>query len=427
VPSPADYQMIVEKPGFATVIRDVTLAPGETLDNIGIVLSPADGQVEGKVVSSDGTALGGISIVATDGSYTVETVSYTEGDVGGFVLRNLAAPGRFTVTASAPGYVSESQSVVLEPSQTTGTPLSMRLVPATGRIEGFVFLENAATGDVVVSISGGDVEQTTRPISSSGVPAGQYIFQGLPAPATYTLAFSGAGALPQVRVVVVDSSVNQGTTVVPTVDLRVSNRRLSGTVFELTTPLSGAEVTLTNGTTVLRTVSADELSSAGAAGGGRGSFAFSNVAPGAYTLAATRVGSTDTVVLVTIEAGVAPAFVSLRLAPQASIIGRVANGQECALVARLFLFENFGTKWEQEVPVVPIPDDPETPADESKLGGYEFSAVDAPQEFLIAITTRNSDVALGTTSESSVPSTVVSAPSIDLGATQCAPSGGRTP
>ena len=415
VPSPADYQMIVEKPGFATVIRDVTLAPGETLDNIGIVLSPADGQVDGKVVSSDGTALGGISIVATDGSYTVETVSYTEGDVGGFVLRNLASPGRFTVTASAPGYVSESQSVVLEPSQTTGTPLSMRLVPANGRIEGFVFLENAATGDVVVSISGGDVEQTTRPISSSGAPAGQYIFQGLPAPATYTLVFSGGGALPQVRVVAVDSSANQGTTVVPTVDLRVSNRRLSGTVFEFETPLSGAEVTLTDGTTVLRTVSADELYSAGAAdGGGRGSFAFSNVAPGAYTLTATRVGSTDTVVLVTIEAGLDPAAVSLRLAPQASITGTVTNGQGCALVARLFLFENFGSEWEQEVLV------------NAQTGEYEFTAVDAPQDFLIAISTTNSDVALGTTSASSEPSSEVSAPSVNLGTSRCAPSSRAT-
>ena len=415
VPSPADYQMIVEKPGFATVARDVTLAPGETLDNIGIVLTPADGRVEGKVVSSDGTALGGISIAATDGSYTVETVSYTEGDVGGFVLRNLATPGRFTVTASAPGYVSESQSVVLEPDQTIGTSLSMRLVPSTGRIEGFVFLENAASGDVEVSISGGDVEQTTRPISASGVPAGQYIFQGLPAPATYTLAFSGGGTLPQVRVVTIDSSVNQGTTVVPKVDLRVSNRRLSGTVYELETPLSGADVTLTDGTTVLRTVSADESTAPGAVDGGLGSFAFSDVPPGVYTLTATRVGSTDTVVLVTVEAGVDLKEVDLRLAPQASISGTVANGQDCTLVARLFLFENFGNEWEQEVPV-----DPQT-------GAYKFVAVEAPQDYLIAISTTNSDVALGTTSASSIPSSDVSAPSIDLSATLCASSGGQTP
>jgi hypothetical protein len=414
VPSPADYQMIVEKPGFATVTRDVTLAPGETLDNIGIVMTPADGRVEGRVVSSDGTALGGISIVATDGSYTVETVSYTEGDVGGFVLRNLSSPGRFTVTASAPGYVSESQSVVLEPSQTIGTPLSMQLVPNTGRIEGFVTREAVPTGDVVVTISGGDVEQTTRPISASGVAAGQYLFQGLPAPATYTLTFSGGGSLPQVRVAVIDPFVNQGITVVPTVDLRVSNRRLSGTVYELETPLSGADVTLTNGTTVWRTVSADESTSPEAADGGLGSFAFSGVPPDVYTLTATRVGSTDTVVLVTVEAGIDLAPVILRLAPQASITGTVTNGEECALVARLFLFENFGKEWEQEVDV------------DLQTGSYRFVAVEAPQDYLIAISTTNSDSALGTTSASSIPSLDVSVPLIDLGATLCAPSGGGT-
>jgi len=268
---------------------------------------------------------------------------------------------------------------------------------------------------VVVTISGGDVEQTTRPISASGVPAGQYVFQGLPAPATYTLAFSGGGTLPQVRVVTIDSSVNQGTTVVPKVDLRVSNRRLSGTVYELETPLSGADVTLTDGTTVLRTVSADESTAPGAADGGAGSFAFSDVPPGVYTLTATRVGSTDTVVLVTVEAGVDLKEVDLRVAPQASINGTVANGQDCTLVARLFLFENFGNKWEQEVPV------------DSQTGAYKFVAVEAPQDYLIAISTTNSDLALGTTSASSIPSSDVSAPSIDLSAILCASSGGGTP
>jgi len=413
VPSPADYQMIVEKPGFATVTRDVTLAPGETLDNIGIVLTPADGRVVGTVVSSDGTALGGISIVATDGSYTVETVSYTEGDVGGFVLRNLSSPGRFTVTASAPGYVSESQSVVLEPDQTVGTPLSMRLIPSTGRIEGFVFLEGAASGDVVVSISGGDVEQTTRPISASGVPAGQYIFQGLPAPATYTLAFSGGGAQAQVRVVTVDSSVNQGTTVVPAVDLRVSNRSVTGTVFEVDTPLAGADVTLTDGTIRLETLSADEKFPADGDAGGRGEFAFSNVPPGVYTLTASRTGSSDSVVLVTVEAGVPVIPAELRLAAQARINGQVQNNVDgCSLIARLFLLDNFGGEWEQEVLV--------------RNGTYEFLAVEAPQDFLISVSRANSEKILGTTQASSRPSVVVTALPINV-VDECGSSGGGAP
>ncbi len=67
-----------------------------------------------------------------------------------------------------------------------------------------------------------------------------------------------------------------------------------------------------------------------------------------------------------------------------------------------------------------VPVDPQT-------GAYRFVAVEAPQDYLIAISTTNSDVALGTTSASSIPSSDVSAPSIDLSATLCASSGGGTP
>ena len=60
----------------------------------------ADGQVTGQVIGPDGP-LGGVTITATDGQFSIETVTYTDGAVGAFTLRNLSAPGRYTVPAEA--------------------------------------------------------------------------------------------------------------------------------------------------------------------------------------------------------------------------------------------------------------------------------------------------------------------------------------
>ena len=64
IPSPADLEMIVEKPGFAPVRRKVTLQPGDQPGDISIQLPPAEGQVTGRVVGTNGP-LGGVTITAT--------------------------------------------------------------------------------------------------------------------------------------------------------------------------------------------------------------------------------------------------------------------------------------------------------------------------------------------------------------------------
>ena len=47
VPSPATYQLIVDKEGFATEVRDVVLGAAQDLDGIEIVLREGDGVVSG--------------------------------------------------------------------------------------------------------------------------------------------------------------------------------------------------------------------------------------------------------------------------------------------------------------------------------------------------------------------------------------------
>ena len=409
IPSPADLEMIVEKPGFATTTRKVTLQPGGELGDISIQLTPADGQVTGSVFGPDGP-LGGVEISATDGQYTIDTVTYTDGAVGTFTLRNLSAPGRYTVTAVADGFVPETQTVVLEANQTLVTMPALVLTPATGVIEGSVFLESAATGeirpsgDVTITLTGGpDLEQTVRSFSGAGGLAGTYRFDGLPSPGTYTLTFAGGGAIPQVRVVDLDPFAGGSTATVGSVELRLEERRVEGVVSEDGGGgrVAGATVTLSDGAETRTLISADDP---------LGAFAFDDVPPGAYTLRAERAGAFATIVPIAVEPGVPISSIELRLAKQASLSGTIVTGGPCDVVVRLFPFGQFDSE----------PVDSVVPSN----GQYEFLAVDAPAGYLVAVYTPSATEPLATTSVTSTPSTDETIPTIDVSAA-CASLGSR--
>ena len=401
IPSPADLEMIVSKPGFATATRKVTLQPGGELGDISVQLTPADGQVTGSVFGPDGP-LGGVEISATDGQYTVNTVTYTDGAVGTFTLRNLAAPGRYTVTAEADGYVPETQTVVLEANQTLVTMPALVLTPATGVIEGSVFLESAATGaiepsgDVTITLTGGpDLEQTIRSFSGEGGLAGTYRFDGLPSPGTYTLTFAGGGAIPQVRVVDLDPFAGGSTAAVGAVELRLEERRVEGVVTEDGGGggVAGATVTLSDGAETRTLFSADDP---------LGEFAFDDVPPGAYTLRAERAGAFATIVPITVEPGVPIPPVNLQLARQASLSGTIVTDGPCDVVIRLFPFGQFDSE----------PVDSVVPSG----GTYQFLAVDAPEGYLVAVYTPSATEPLATTSVTSTPSADETIPTIDVSA-----------
>ncbi len=120
VPSPAQYRLVVSKPGYATATQEVDLASGESDTGVSLLLQLGDGSVAGTVSGAAGP-LGGATISATDGSggagVTASTVSLTSGKVGSFVVRNLPTPGSYTVLVTAPGYASQTLSVSLSAAQ----------------------------------------------------------------------------------------------------------------------------------------------------------------------------------------------------------------------------------------------------------------------------------------------------------------------
>ena len=364
VPSPGVFQLIVEAPGFAPETRDIVLQPGEELGGIEISLRPGNGIISG-TVSGPGGALGGALVVATDGATAIETVSLTEGAVGTFTLRNLATPGQYTVTVSRDGYTSEASAVTLDTSQTTAT-VDARLIPATGSIQGRSLLEGQPGRGLTVSINGGDVNRTTAVISQ-GPSAGSYGFFGLPAPATYTLTFSGADTIPQVRVIDLDPAI--GTENATGVDVSLSPERtsVSGIVRdENGNPAAQADVTLSNGADSFSFLAADEPA---------GRFEFSNIAPGAYTLTASRVGSVAVTSLVNVSASQPTPPLDIQLGAQAGLTGRVTgfNPAVRSVVVKLFLPETLASR-------VPL----DTTTTDS-TGSYTFTSLEAPKSYVIAV------------------------------------------
>ena len=371
VPSPAAYQLVVEKEGFATEVRDVVLGAAQDLDGIEIVLREGEGVVSGHVESPSGP-LGGVTVTATAGDLEVSTVSLTLDDVGFFAVRALPTPGQYTLTFDRDGYEPATRTVDLTSSpQVSG--LVVTLAPTTGAISGTVSLgDTGPVGGVTVSVVGPDVERSTTTASVGNV--GSYVFDDLPTPATYTLTFSKAGLVSQTRLEDLDPLVGRSS--LSGIDARMvpSTATIRGTVRAAGgAPVAGASVQLNDGTEALDVRSADDP---------LGGFEFSGVAPGAYTLTASLPGTSPAVLLVNvIAADVVDLAVDLE--QQASLFGQVLrlDPETGAFVpftgaeVRLYAAETF----------------PGTPAQALRRattdagGNYAFGSLDAPDDLVVAV------------------------------------------
>lgn len=365
VPSPGVYELILEKPGFATVRRDVVIEPGENLEDLQLALRPGNGIVAGSVSGAAGEALGGVTISATDGTNTIDTVSLTEGAVGTFRLRNLATPGQYTVTISKPGYISETRTIALSEAEQIGN-FSARLVPAEGSITGRATVNGVPARDLQVTLTGGEVVQTTD-VVSQGAAAGTYGFGQLPVPGTYTLTFSGNDVVPQVRVVELDPFSSSQNAAGIDVSLSPERTTIRGTVRDVDGSFGPqATVTLNDGAVTRTFLTADEPA---------GAFEFSDVEPGAYTLTASRTGTEPVVVLVNVTSVAGAPFQNLRLGVQASLSGDVTGFDPTSrqLTLRLFRPEQFPAGVATAVVTT------------DSTGGYRFTSLEAPTGYVIAV------------------------------------------
>ena len=386
VPSPNVYQLTVSKTGFASSTQLIDLAGGETRNDVLLRLRTGDGSVSGVVYGSAGP-LGGAVITATDGSTTVKTVSVTKGTPGFFALRSLVTPATYTLTVTATGYAAQSSTVTLSSGQQVSN-LRFTLAPAFGSLSGKVTLlvDNTPAPGVTVTITGGTTSLTT--VTQSAADAGSWQVSNLALPGVYTVTFSRSDLLSQTVAVSLDSTgqVVGGAAAGSGVDVAmasatavvagvVSQRSSTGAV----SAVGEADITLSSGTQTYTVTSASLPSNQ------LGRYQISGVAPGTYTLSASRKGTSPTTVIITVSAGQIMTENPVMI-PPASITGTVAlRGSGTLLGLQVLLYQS--AQYPAQVYQTTTTD---------ANGHYSFGNVDAPQAYVVEVRSTTAG-ALGST------------------------------
>jgi hypothetical protein len=396
VPSPGNFQLVVDKPGFATQTRDVRLEAAQELEGIQVVLREGDGVIAGRVSSPVGP-LGGVAIVATSGDLEFSTVSLTLDDIGAFTVRTLPTPGTYTLTFQREGYEPATRTVDLVAGQQQ-SGLAVTMAPTTGSISGTVSSATGGLGGATITVTGGDDVEVRTTSASVGNP-GAYGFGSLPVPATYTVTFSKEGYVAQTRLVELGGT---GATSASAVDARLvsSTAIIRGVIRGADgQPVAGAQVVLNDGAVATQVLSANDP---------LGRFEFANVAPGAYTLTASLQGTTPAVRIVNVVASDVRDL-DIRLDAQASLFGRVERDDGGVITpyagayVRLYLPASFPGQASDAIAQVQLGPD----------GTYSFSALDAPADFVVAVyNAATSGDALDAQLVQSVPSAAAPVPTM---------------
>jgi type II secretory pathway pseudopilin PulG len=300
VPSPASYQLVVMKTGYATSTQQVDVAAGQVRTGVNILLSKGDGSIAGTVTAGSGP-LGNATISATTGQTAVNTVTLTGNQAGTFTLRQLPTPASYTLVASASGYASQTLTVTLTAGQNL-TGLAITLSSSSGKLSGAVSVQHPArapTPATGVAVTVTDGQLTVRTETESTTDPGQWEVGGLPIPGTYTVTFSRADLATETVSVSLDATgrVTQGTlgSAGISVMMRSATAVVYGTVSQAgsstscsgSTDLGEATVTLNSGTATYTVITASVPAAR------CGQYRVENVPPGTYTLTASAGSGTS--------------------------------------------------------------------------------------------------------------------------------------
>lgn len=375
LPSPALYDLVVSKAGFASTVQRVDVGAGE--DRTGVVLSllTGDGSIAGTVSGFDGP-VGGATVVATTGQITVETVSLTQDAVGSFVLRGLPTPGTYTVVVSADGYSPATLNLTLTAAQQL-TGVSVVLGRDQATLAGQVSVPGGNPAGVTVTVTDGAV--TAQTVTQSTAPAGHWEVTGLRVPSTYTVTFSRADLESQVLSVGVDGfgNVTSGAPSATQVNatMRAADASISGVVSQAGTtgtavPVGNVTVTVSSGITQRTVTTASTPTSQ------VGRYIVEALPPGTYTVTFSRAGTRPTSTIVILSASQDKILSPVLVAP-ARIFGRVTTNQEVPAAGRtvaLYLASQYGTA---------APPVATTTTDEEGL--YQLDDVDAPEHYILEV------------------------------------------
>ena len=251
--APTSAQVTISNTNLSATTFVATPTPPATYSISGTV----SGAVAGGVTVTLSGAGTGTTTTAANGSYTFTGLS----------------PGNYTVTPTASGYTFSptSTAVTINSSDVTGTNFtSTAVVAATYSISGVV--SGAVASGVTITLSGAGTGTTTTAAN------GSYTFTGL-APGNYTVtpSLSGYTFSPTSTPVTITSSNVTGTNFTSSAVV-VPTYSISGTVSG--TWVSGVTVTLSGASSNATSTAAN------------GTYSFSGLAPGNYTVTPSLNGYT---------------------------------------------------------------------------------------------------------------------------------------
>lgn len=210
LPTPGTYLLTFTAEGHGSTTEIVDLAAGATEGALKVELVEGTGSVSGRLVDSDGEGLGGATVTVggatadaeTGESVTPTTTTLTEGEVGGFTISGLDAPGEYTLTFAKEGYGSQSVPVVLGASG-PGSTLEVTLTTQLGQLFGTVSGPGGApyVGAVVQATDGLQTWSATTAAKGLGdLVDGGYRIAGLP-PGSYSVTVTADGLRQQTALV----------------------------------------------------------------------------------------------------------------------------------------------------------------------------------------------------------------------------------
>ena len=197
--TPATFTLSAEPVGYEPQSVTVTLAAGQRIDDLRLVLNASTGSLAGLVRDAGGDPLGGIVVRAVGSEGEVFTRTLSVGSVGTWYLGGLPVPAAYTVTFEGPGLQTQALSVDLPAGAGADRRgLDVTLTPAVASVAGDVIeVGGDPIGGVQVVLSSSTLTKRTL---TADRPEGRFRFDGLP-PGSYTLSFSRVGSSPQTLLV----------------------------------------------------------------------------------------------------------------------------------------------------------------------------------------------------------------------------------
>ena len=162
LPTPGSYQLTASSTGFVDQKLEVGLAGGEDLVVNTIRLTAGQGSISGTVRSPDGTGLGGVTVKATRGDFSISTITPTGGQIGFFELAGLESPGTYVLSFVLEGYGVQTLALDLGAGQKR-TSVQVDLIGGSGTLAGKVIdAQGNPLGGVVVKATSGILPRASQ-------------------------------------------------------------------------------------------------------------------------------------------------------------------------------------------------------------------------------------------------------------------------